>query len=296
MGVAWRDAPQWSAVVDRAEAAAGEPLSNLLIDAPAEELGRTRSSQLSVLLASLLAWESVKDRLAPEAAGSTGHVVAFAGHSLGQITALIASGSLEFDDGIRLAVARADASQRAADANPGRMAALLGATQDQAEGACDGIDGAWVANDNAPGQIVIAGTPDGLEAASEKAKALGVKRVMALPVGGAFHTPLLQPAADDLGATLDITNFSDTTVPVVSNEDAQPYTDGSGWQQRLRTHLVRPVRWNECMATLAKLAPFWVEVGPGASLAAMAKRGQPDVSVRNVSVPADAATLSEEPS
>src|SRR5581483_3779252 len=187
MGAPWRDHPAWN-VVERAEAALGEPLAHLLLAESAEELARTRESQLAILLTSLVVWEATGSRLPPP--------VAFAGHSLGQITALIASGALPFDDGIRLAALRAEATQAAADRHPGRMAAVLGVDEQRALEACEaGPDECWLANDNAPGQIVIAGTPSGMERAAKAAAELGIRRVMPLKVGGAFHTPLMAEAA-----------------------------------------------------------------------------------------------------
>ncbi len=192
MGAPWRDHPAWG-VVDRAEAALGEPLSSLILDAPTEQLARTREAQLAVLLTSLVAWEAVRERIeAP---------IAFAGHSLGQVTALIASGALPLEEGVQFAARRAELTQAAADTHPGRMAALLGASLEQAEEACRAApDGCWIANDNAPGQVVIAGTPDGVEESSAQAKELGVKRATPLNVGGAFHTPLMRDAAEGLAA------------------------------------------------------------------------------------------------
>ena len=195
MGEPWRSTPAWD-VVERAEKAVDLPLAHLLLDATAEELSRTREAQLSVLLASLLAWEALRDR--------SRRPVAFAGHSLGQITALIASGSLDLADGVALAVARADCTQAAADASPGRMAALIGADVEAAEKACTDAE-AWVANDNAPGQVVIGGTAEGIEAATARAGDLGVRRVIALNVGAAFHTPLMQAATDALAPILAAT-------------------------------------------------------------------------------------------
>ena len=168
MGAPWRDHPAW-AVIDRAEAAFGEPLADLILDAPAEQLARTRDAQLAVLLTSLVAWEAIRDQI--------DQPVAFAGHSLGQVTALIASGALSLEAGVRFAARRAELTQAAADAHPGRMAALLGATLEQAEAACEAApDGCWIANDNAPGQVVIAGTPDGVAAGSERARSSASKR------------------------------------------------------------------------------------------------------------------------
>ncbi|HJV09163.1 MAG TPA: ACP S-malonyltransferase [Acidimicrobiales bacterium] len=281
MGVPWRSTPAWN-VVERAETAVELPLAHLLLDATAEELSRTREAQLSVLLASLLAWEAIRDQVeAP---------VAFAGHSLGQITALIASGSLTLADGVALAAARADCTQAAADATPGRMAALIGADVEIAEKACTDA-AAWVANDNAPGQVVIGGTPEGVETATARAGDLGVRRVIALNVGAAFHTPLMQAAADALAPTLAATRFDAPSAPVVSNTDARPYAGAGGWPERLADHLVSPVRWRSTMETLAGElgSTTFIEVGPGNVLAGLAKRTVgAAVSLRSVTVPTDA--------
>ena len=286
MGSSWRDDPAWS-VVDRAEAALGEPLAYLIIDAPDDVLARTRNAQLAVLLTSLVAWEAMQP-LAERP-------VAFAGHSLGQVTALIAAGSLPFDSGVRFAARRAELTQAAADAHPGRMAALLGATLEQAEGACEAApDACWVANDNAPGQVVIAGTPDGLEVASAQAKELGVKRVTPLNVGGAFHTPLMHDASVGLAGELTAVTFAAPAAPVVSNDDAVAYDDADGWRERLAEHVSVPVRWRSTMDTLvAAGAGTFLEVGHGSMLAALAKRGAPDVTVQNISIPEDIPTKLE---
>ena len=280
MGEPWRSLPAWD-VVERAETALGLPLAHLLLEAPAEELSRTREAQLSVLLASLLAWEALKPQIeAP---------VAFAGHSLGQITALIASGSLTLEDGVALAVARADCTQAAADASPGRMAALIGADVDVAEKACTDLE-AWVANDNAPGQVVIGGTAEGIKSATARAGDLGVRRVIALNVGAAFHTPLMQAAADALAPTLTATAFAVPSAPVVSNTDARPYAGADGWPQRLADHLISPVRWRSTMETLVETgSSSFVEVGPGNVLTGLAKRSVgAAVTLRSVTVPTDA--------
>ena len=279
-GSPWVDHPAWTAV-DAAREATGIDFGHLLVDAPADDLRRTREAQLSVLAASLVAWDAVAPTL--------GDVVGFAGHSLGQITALIAAGAVARDDGLRLAVARADATQAANDANPGRMAALLGATEEQARTACAAApDACWLANLNAPGQIVIAGTADGVDAAAAAAPDAGVRRVRALEVGGAFHTPLMAPAAEQLGPTLDATAFTETDLPVVTNHDARAHADGEGWPDMLRTHLTEPVRWADCVTTLAALgATTFVEVGPGTTLSGLIRRIVPDAEVRSVQTPAD---------
>jgi [acyl-carrier-protein] S-malonyltransferase len=263
-----------------AEAATGEPLAELLLEAPAEVLARTREAQLAVLTTSLVAWEAVR-----------GHVqepVAFAGHSLGQVTALVAAGALSLADGVRFAARRAELTQAAADAHPGRMAALLGATPEQAADACTASDECWVANDNAPGQVVIAGTAAGVDAGSARAKELGVRRATPLNVGGAFHTPLMHDAALGLAELLPDVALQRTERPVVSNEDARPYTDAEGWSTRLARHVEVPVRWREVQLTLAELgATTFLEVGNGSMLAALAKRTVPDVTVRGIAEPSD---------
>ena len=273
LGEGLRDDEVW-AVVERAEDVLGRSLAPMLLD-PDANLDRTEDAQLAVLLSSLMAWEKVR--------GTLGTPVAFAGHSLGQITALLVSGSLPFDEGIRLAARRAWHTQRAADRREGCMLALLGATTDQAEDACGAApDACWIANDNAPGQVVVAGTPEGVEAAAGRASAAGVRRTTLLPVGGAFHTPLMEEARVGFAEDLEHVRLSVSGTPVVSNGDARPYVDGEGWRRRLAEHLVHPVRWRQSVGTLVGLgATELVEVGPGTTLAGLARRIVPDVSVRS---------------
>ncbi|HEX5946575.1 MAG TPA: ACP S-malonyltransferase [Acidimicrobiales bacterium] len=285
-GKPWADHAAWQVVAD-AEAATGRPLGRLLLDADAAELSTTGASQLAVLLTSLVAWRALDDV-------TDQPPVAFAGHSLGQISALIAAGAIAPDDGYRLAARRADLSQLSADARPGRMAALVGTDLDVAAAVCEGGNDVWIANDNAPGQVVVAGTPEGLEAATVRAKEAGVRRVMPLDVGHAFHTPLLSEAADDLRHLLDTLTFLTPAAPVVANTDAAAHTDPAGWPERLARHLVEPVRWRESQRTLADLgATTFVEIGPGRVLAGIAKRAVPEVSVRNLTTPADLDAVAE---
>jgi [acyl-carrier-protein] S-malonyltransferase len=271
LGEEWLDSEAWS-VVERAEAVLQRPLAPLLLD-PDVEFHRTEDAQLAVLLTSLMAWEELRGKLASP--------VAFAGHSLGQITALLAAGALAFDDGLRLAARRAGHTQRAADRREGRMVALLGASTQQAEQVCQAApDSCWVANDNAPGQVVVAGTPEGVDAAVDEAKAAGVKRTTRLLVGGAFHTPLMEEARTAFANDLEHAPLTSSAVPVVSNGDARPYDDGEGWRRRLADHLVTPVRWRESVQTMVDMgATELIEVGPGATLAGLARRIAPDVTV-----------------
>ncbi|MBM3675832.1 MAG: ACP S-malonyltransferase [Actinobacteria bacterium] len=277
MGLPWRDHPAWS-VVERAEALLGEPLAPLLLDAPTAALASTRAAQLAVLCTSLVTWEALRNRIEP---------VGFAGHSLGQVTALIASGTLSFDDGLRFASRRAACTQAAADAHPGRMAALLGATLDQAQEACAAApDACWVANDNAPGQVVLAGTPKGLDVALARAKVVGVPRATMLNVGGAFHTPLMRDAVDELRACLSVVELVTPRAPVVSNDDGAAYADAEGWRARSADHVAVPVRWRLVQSTLTGLGTdTFLEVGHGSMLATLAKRTVPEVNVHGVATP-----------
>jgi [acyl-carrier-protein] S-malonyltransferase len=286
MGAPWRDHPAWRLIVD-AEAAFGEPLAHLVLDAGPDDLARTREAQLAVLLTSLVAWEAVRDDIPTP--------VAFGGHSLGQVTALIAAGVLPLDAGVRFAARRAELTQAAATAHPGRMVALLGASTEQADDACTAApDACWVANVNAPGQVVIAGTADGVDAGATRAKELGVKRATPLNVGGAFHTPLMDDAAVALVDELATVEFGTPIAPVVSNHDGQPYADGDGWRDRLPEHVRVPVRWRTSMETMASLgATSFLEVGHGSMIAGLAKRTVPDVAVRGIATPADLDHLVE---
>lgn len=276
LGERWREHAAWS-VVERAEAILERPLSGLLLDADAD-LDRTDNAQLTVLLSSLMAWEAVVPLVRDP--------VAFAGHSLGQITALMAAGVLSFEDGIRLAERRARYTHEAAERHPGAMAALLGATTEQAREACEAAGGlCWLANDNAPGQVVVAGTPAGLEAALERAAAIGVRRTSKLPVGGAFHTPLMDDARIAFTRDLRAVTLSEPSAPVVSNGDGLPSTDAEGWRLRLADHLVRPVRWRQSVEAMVALgATELLEVGPGTTLAGLARRIVPATPVRSVEV------------
>jgi len=279
MGAPWQHRPQW-ALVARAEEVLGQAVAPLLIDTDPARLRHTREAQLAVFLTSLLAWETARETL--------GAITAFAGHSLGQLTALTAAGVLTFDDAVRVVARRGELTQAAADASGGGMAALLGADEAQAASACATTpDACWLANDNAPGQLVIAGTEAGLERATEAARAAGVRKVVRLDVDGAFHTPLMQPAAEALSTALADIDFQTPSAPVVSNADAAACTDADWWRVRLVEHLVRPVLWRQSLDTLVDLgADTFVEVVPGRVLTGLARKARPDVATELAPVPA----------
>lgn len=284
-GRPWCEHPAWHIVTD-AEAVTGCDLAHLLLDADAETLGETWAGQLSVLLLSLMAWEAIAEVVAAR------EVTAMAGHSLGQITALFADGIVDFDGGMRLALSRAEVSRTAAQHDPGRMAAVLGADLEQVEAICDSFADVWIAIDNAPGQIVIAGRPAALDDAIHAITGAGAGRPKLLMVGHAFHTPLLTGAAEQWRAALAATTFTRPDHPIVTNHDAHPHTDAQGWPDRLTSQLTGRVRWRESQLTLADLgATDFVEVGPGRVLGGLAKRTIPQLTRHHVSTPEEAESF-----
>jgi [acyl-carrier-protein] S-malonyltransferase len=280
MGTPWTGHPAW-AVVERISDATGRDVAALLTEADAETLKATRNSQLAAFALSLVTFYAARS-------GGLEYlpITAVAGHSLGEYTALVAAEALSVDVGAPLVAARGEAMQAAADTNPGTMAAVLGLDPDLVAKACDGVEGAWPANDNAPGQVVIAGTASGIEQAGEKAKELGAKRVMPLPVGGAFHSPLMAPAQGRLDAALDEAHFHDAAIDVVTNVDASAHRDG--FASLLSRQLVAPVRWRESLLTLGGLGvSHFLELGPGSELSGMVKRTVEPSARYNVATPAD---------
>jgi [acyl-carrier-protein] S-malonyltransferase len=213
----------------------------------------------------------------------------------------VAAGVLSTDEGALLVAERGEAMQQAADEFPGTMVAVLGLDPERLAEICDSVEGAWVANDNAPGQIVVAGTSPGVEAAAVAAKAAGAKRVMPLAVGGAFHSPLMQPAADRLNDALGSATFDDGWLPVVANVDAQLHAPGQGgWPARLSAQLCAPVRWRQSLVTLQHLGvDRFLELGPGTELSGMVKRTVEGSVRANVATPEDleglAAFLDQRP-
>ena len=238
MGRPWVDHESWE-LVDEASDVADRDVARLLLDADAEELKDTRHAQLTTFVSSLMVLDAA-ERLGLEPGFC-------AGHSLGEYTALTATGALGFDEGVRLVCERADAMHQAGIENPGTMAAVLGLDDDQVEVACRRADSdVWVANFNAPGQIVIAGSVEGVAAAGVVAKELGAKKVIPLHVSGAFHTPFMAAARDRLRKAIAEANPRDTEVPVISNVDALAHDTGVEWSSLLSAQLTSPVRWKHC--------------------------------------------------
>ena len=286
MGRPWVDHDSWE-LVDEASSVANRDVARLLLDADADELRDTRNAQLTTFVSSLMVLDAA-ERLGLEPSYC-------AGHSLGEYTALTASGALAFDDGVRLVCERSDAMHQAGFDHPGTMAAVLGLDDDQVEVACRRADSdVWVANFNAPGQVVIAGSVEGVLAASAIAKELGAKKVMPLQVSGAFHTPFMAPARDRLRHAIAQANPRDTDVPVVSNVDGLAHDRGVDWASLLSAQLSSPVRWKHCLLTLSELGvTSFAELGPGGVLTGMAKRTVDGARTISISAPEDLDKLIE---
>ncbi len=280
MGRPWVDHPSWE-VAGEASEIADRDLAALLLDADMDELTATGNAQLATFVMSLVVLDAVERLgLFPGAC---------AGHSLGEYTALVGSGSLSLADGTRLVAERGRAMQLAADEHPGTMAALLGIADDDAEAACQRAeDEVWVANYNAPGQVVVGGTSEGVGTAGDRAKELGAKKVLPIPVSGAFHTQLMLPARPLLRKVLDSVDFHAPEVPVVANVDARVHTDAADWPGLLSAQLCSPVRWRQSLETLnGRGVTTLAELGPGGVLTGFVRRTVPDVRGVAVAVPDD---------
>jgi len=286
MGRPWHNHESWE-LVDEASEIAQRDVGRLLLDADADELKDTRNAQLTTFVSSLMVLDAV-ERLGVEPS-------ICAGHSLGEYTALTANGALGFDDGVRLVVERGDAMHEAGESSPGAMSAVLGLDDDLVEVACRRADDSvWVANFNAPGQVVIAGSPSGIEKATHHAKELGAKKVMPLPVSGAFHTPLMNPARDRLRVALAAAKPRDADVPIVSNVDALLHQRGDEWVSLLSAQLCSPVRWKQVLLELQKQSVAgYVELGPGGVLSGMVKRTLDGARAISVATPEELDKLLE---
>jgi len=282
MGQAWMAHPSWDVVADASEVA-GRDLAWLLVDAGLDELIQTRNAQLATLTFSLIVLDAV-ERLGIEP-------TACAGHSLGEYSALVAAGALSFDDGVAVVTERGDAMQAAADDQPGTMKMVLGLEDDAVEMACLRAGGqVWVANYNAPGNVVIAGDYPSIDAAVGHAMALGASKAVAVPVGGAFHTPFMAPARDRLRKVLRAATFREPEVPVVANVDALPHQTAEEWQALLTAQLCSPVRWRQSMLRLSQLGGddrVFIEMGAGGVLSGLVRRIVPGATAVAVARPGD---------
>jgi [acyl-carrier-protein] S-malonyltransferase len=265
MGESWVDHPSFE-LVEQASEIAGSDVAELLLRADEETLRETQNAQLATFISSLVVLDAV-ERLGLEPA-------ICAGHSLGEYTALVASGSLSFDDGVLLVAERGAAMREAAGLRTGSMAAVIGLDDDDVEAACVRAEGdVWVANFNASGQVTIAGDPEAIERAGAIAKEMGAKRILSFPVGGAFHTPLMAPARDRLRKALSGVTFREPDPMVIANVDARAHSTPAEWPGLLSAQLCSPVRWRQTLDALSEFgARTFIELGPGGVLTGLAKR------------------------
>ena len=256
---------------ERANELLGFRITDVMFDGTADDLRATRVTQPAVFLHSVAAF-MVNTVEKPDMV---------AGHSLGEFSALVACGALSFDDAMLLVRARAEAMQRACELQPGTMAAVLALPDEKVEEVCNGIDDIVVAaNYNCPGQVVISGTLSGIDAAVPLLKEAGAKRALKLPVGGAFHSPLMQPAAEDLGKAIEATTFHKPSCPIYQNVCALPQTDPEVIRENLLKQLTSPVRWTQSVnQMIADGANEFFEFSPGDVLKNLIRKINPEVTV-----------------
>ena len=249
----------------------GFDILSLMFKGTDEDLKKTEVTQPSIFIHSVAMLKTVNGLGAAMVAG----------HSLGEFSALVANGVLSFEDGLRLVSARAKAMQEACDAHPSSMAAILGLPDEKVEEICASIEGIVVpANYNCPGQLVISGETSAVEAACEKMKEAGAKRALMLPVNGAFHSPLMQPAQEKLAAAIEKTKFRNAMIPVYQNITTTAITDPEEIKQNLIKQLTGPVKWTQTVQNMVKDgAQTFIEVGPGKTLQGLIKKISPEAVI-----------------
>ena len=266
--------PKAKALLDQANDILGFKITDIMFSGTADELKQTKVTQPAIFIHSValaLSSESFKPDMV-------------AGHSLGEFSALVANKTLSYADALDLVYKRALAMQRACEINPSTMAAILGLDDKIVEDVCAAIDEVVVAaNYNCPGQLVISGSNKGIEIACEKLKAAGAKRALPLPVGGAFHSPLMEPAREELAAAIKATSFNKPVCPVYQNVNALPATDIEVIKKNLIDQLTAPVRWTQSVQNMVKDgAKTFVECGPGKVLQGLVKKIAPEVEAMSL--------------
>lgn len=266
----YENSPAAKELFEKANEILGFRITDIMFAGTDEELKQTFVTQPAVFLHSVIMAKVLGEEFKPDMV---------AGHSLGEFSALVAAGALTFEDGLRLVAKRAAAMQKACEARPSTMAAVLGLEDKVVEGICAEIDGVVVAaNYNCPGQLVISGSIEAVDAACERLKAAGARRALRLPVGGAFHSPLMEPAKVELQAAIETAEFKTPICPVYQNVDAKPYTDPEQIKANLIAQLTAPVRWTYIVENmLADGADSFMELGPGAVLQGLIKKVSRDV-------------------
>ena len=250
---------------DRANEILGFPITDIMFAGTDEQLKQTKVTQPAIFLHSVILARSLGDAFKPDMA---------AGHSLGEFSALVAAGALGFEDGLKLVSKRAMAMQKACEQNPSTMAAIIALPDEKVEEICASVDGVVVpANYNCPGQLVISGTNEAINEACAKLTAAGAKRALKLNVGGAFHSPLMEPARVELEAAIAAAPFAKPVCPVYQNVDAKPHTDPAEIRANLIAQLTSPVRWTQIVQNmLADGATSFTELGPGSVLQGLIKK------------------------
>lgn len=253
------------AMFEKANEVLGFRITDLMFNGTEEDLRQTKVTQPAIFLHSVILAKTMGDEFKPDMV---------AGHSLGEFSALVAAGALSFEEGLKLVSARAQAMQHACELHPSTMAAVLALPDDKVEALCAEVDDVVApANYNCPGQVVISGTNEGIDAACAKMLAAGAKRALKLKVGGAFHSPLMQPAADKLAAAIEAAEFMTPICPVYQNVDGKPHTDPKEIKANLLAQLTAPVRWTQdVQAMIADGAGTFVELGPGSVLQGLVKK------------------------
>jgi [acyl-carrier-protein] S-malonyltransferase len=265
--ILYESSPEAKALLDKANDIMGFDLKEIMFNGPEERLTETKVTQPAVFVHSMMVYEHHKHTLTD--------VAAVAGHSLGEITALVAAGVISFEQGLRLVKTRATAMQAACDAVPGTMAAILGAEDAMVEEICSSIPHVVIpANYNCPGQLVISGEKEGITAAIEKCKEAGVKRAIEIAVGGAFHSPLMQPAYNTFKTYVESISFADAQYDVYQNVDARSHTAAKDIQLNLIEQVISPVRWTQTIEQmLSDGIEYFIEIGgKGKILAGMVKK------------------------
>jgi [acyl-carrier-protein] S-malonyltransferase len=263
---------------EKANEILGYRITDIMFEGTDEDLKQTKVTQPAVFLHSVISAICMGDDFDPQMT---------AGHSLGEFSALTAAGALSFEDGLKLVYARAMAMQKACEAQPSTMAAIIGLPDEKVEEICAGIncEGNVVvcANYNNPGQLVISGNVEAINEACEQLKAAGAKRALPLKVGGAFHSPLMQPAKDELQAAIEKTEFQTPKCPVYQNVDAKPHTNPAEIKQNLIAQLTSPVRWTQIVQNMiADGASDFTECGPGKALQGMIAKINRDIPAHGI--------------
>lgn len=254
------------ALMEKANEVLGFRITDVMFEGTAEDLKQTRITQPAIFIHSIAKARMAGDAFKPDAV---------AGHSLGEFSALVAAGALSFEDGLQLVYQRALAMQKACEAVESTMAAILGLEDEVVEKVCNEVEEMVVpANYNSPGQLVISGTVAGVEKAVEKLQEAGARRTLILQVGGAFHSPLMQPAQEELQAAIESSGFSKPSCPVYQNVDARLYTDPEQIKQNLIAQLTAPVRWAQAMQNMISdgVTEFIEVGGTGATLQGLVKK------------------------